>query len=267
MLTLFKIEWLKLKTYRTFWTILLLYVVLFPVANILLADLQVKIIGSGKTTQHMFINYFAFPQVWRTVPHVGGYFLMLPAILLIILVTNEYTFRTHRQNVIDGLSRNQFVAAKLTVAFLLACLSAVLIIITAFLLGYLHTETPLSANIFSNFYLVGYFFLQTLFYLLLAFLIAMLFRRSGISIGIFLLFTVVIDSIIESLMNRYLNNTGYFFMTAPADHLIPNPFLDFTKGSGIFDVPFSDSSFLLATLIYLALLTYFLFWRFNRVDL
>src|SRR6185295_15403942 len=108
MYSLLKIEWQKLKTYRTFWTILLLYVVLFPVANILLADLLQKMIGSNKMTQHMIVNYFAFPHVWRAVPYVGGYFLVLPAILLIILVTNEYTFKTHRQNVIDGLSRNQF---------------------------------------------------------------------------------------------------------------------------------------------------------------
>lgn len=267
MYSLFKIEWLKLKTYRTFWAILLLFVVLFPVANILLANLLLKMKGANKMTQHMIVNYFAFPQVWRAVSYVGGYFLTLPAILVIILVTNEYTFRTHRQNVIDGLSRNQFVTAKLTLALLLACLSAVLVIITAFLLGYLYTEAPLPANIFTNFYLVGYFFLQTLFYLLLAFLIAMMFKRSGISIGIFLLFTLVIDSIIESLMNRYLNNSGYFFVTAPADQLVPNPFLDLAKGSGLFEVPFSDSTFLIVTLIYVSLLAYFLFWRFRRVDL
>jgi hypothetical protein len=113
-----------------------------------------------------------FPDVWRAVSYVAGYFLVIPAILLIILVTNEYGFRTHRQNVIDGWSRNQFITAKLLIVLLLAILATVLTIVTAYFLGYLYTDSPMPLNIYTNFHLTGDFFIQALSYLAIAFIIA-----------------------------------------------------------------------------------------------
>ena len=148
MISLLRTEWLKIKTYRTFWAILVLYVVLFPVTNIFLANTVLDLRQSNKVTEHLITNYYSFPDVWRAVSYVAGYFLMMPAILLIILVTNEYGFRTHRQNVIDGWSRNQFITAKLLIVLLLAVLATVLTISTGYFLGYLYTDstTPLSTS-------------------------------------------------------------------------------------------------------------------------
>ena len=32
---------------------------------------------------------------------------------MILVITNEYNYKTHRQNIIDGLTRQQFVVAKI----------------------------------------------------------------------------------------------------------------------------------------------------------
>ena len=179
MLSLLKTEWLKIKTYRTFWAILILYAILFPVANVLIANINLQIKHADKNIETIITNYYAFPDVWRAVCYVGGYFLLLPSILIIILVTNEYAFRTHRQNVIDGWSRSEFISGKLLMVVLLAIVSTVITIIAAFILGFKYSNAG-EKDFFTNFYLVGNFFIQALSYLLLAFITAIIFKRSGV---------------------------------------------------------------------------------------
>ncbi len=40
---------------------------------------------------------FAFPEVWQTIAWNSGMLILLPAILIITLTTNEFTYKTHRQ--------------------------------------------------------------------------------------------------------------------------------------------------------------------------
>jgi len=57
---------------------------------------------------------FALPGAWRDIitdePEVAFIFA---SVILILLVANEFTWRTARQNVIDGVAKEQFFAGKL----------------------------------------------------------------------------------------------------------------------------------------------------------
>ena len=56
---------------------------------------------------------YALPESWPTVLSglVGGGALFIP-VLIILLCTSEFSWRTARQNVIDGLSKESFYAGK-----------------------------------------------------------------------------------------------------------------------------------------------------------
>jgi ABC-2 type transport system permease protein len=58
-------------------------------------------------------RHFALPEAWATIlgndPEV---LFIFGGVLLILLVANEFTWRTARQNVIDGLSKEQFFLGK-----------------------------------------------------------------------------------------------------------------------------------------------------------
>jgi len=45
---------------------------------------------------------FGFPDVWQVVSWNSTMYYWAPALLIITLTTNECTYKTHRQNVIDG---------------------------------------------------------------------------------------------------------------------------------------------------------------------
>lgn len=66
---------------------------------------------------------FALPDAWSLV--LGGDVLVgfvFASVLMILLVAAEFSWRTARQNVIDGLSKTQWYAAKLLLAPLLTAI-------------------------------------------------------------------------------------------------------------------------------------------------
>jgi len=117
MLSLIKIEWLKIKKYPAFWWMLGIVALTYPGTNAMAYVAYLKATTGKEITNNiakMFLgNPFAFPETWHSVAYFSSFFILLPAILVIMMVTNEYTFRTHRQNIIDGWSRGQYITSKL----------------------------------------------------------------------------------------------------------------------------------------------------------
>src|SRR5689334_13324311 len=131
LLHLLKIDLKKLTSYRTFWVVCGLYflVIGFSTASGMefLKWLASLIEGFGQKLNINRIPLYHFPDVWLNLVWWSGYFKVLLGIMTVISITNEYTYRTLRQNVIDGLSRWEFLLTKILTNFLLSLLSVVLI--------------------------------------------------------------------------------------------------------------------------------------------
>jgi ABC-type transport system involved in multi-copper enzyme maturation permease subunit len=140
-------------------------------------------------------NPYDFYYTWQTTSYTTG-LPMLPALLLIILVTNEFTFRTNRQNIIDGWSRDEFVNVKMALAVIFALVSTLLVIISALLFGVM-SGSEFSVNGISH---VGFFFLKALSYNLLAVLISVWVRRTGFAVGIYFIYLGA-ENIISQLLD------------------------------------------------------------------
>src|SRR5688500_12038924 len=124
MNTLFRTEWLKLRKYRAFWWLFALTAISYPGVNYIFyraySDFVKEQSAAAELVKNRIGNPFEFPEVWHTVAFASSIFVFIPAVLIIMFITNEYNFRTHRQNVIDGWSRNQFMAAKIIDVFLIS---------------------------------------------------------------------------------------------------------------------------------------------------
>lgn len=97
------IEWLKVRKYRTFWAFIILYIVSSIGINYVLyhTNTQVQTASGGMLSIHLY----NFPQVWSTTAWVSGFSVILLGLLVIVLFTNEYTYKTHRQLIIDSTLR------------------------------------------------------------------------------------------------------------------------------------------------------------------
>src|SRR5689334_11785139 len=116
MIQLLKIEWLKIRRYRAFWVLAGAFIVLFPLTFYFVAHKYMEAINQRNDEANMLNSImgapFVFPKVWHSASWFGGLFIIILGMLFILLITNEVQYRTHRQNIIDGWSRTEFIVAK-----------------------------------------------------------------------------------------------------------------------------------------------------------
>jgi ABC-2 type transport system permease protein len=225
MINLLKTEWLKIKKYPAFWWMTGLVALAYPGMNYSIYANGYKDQLNNKTMGpilRMLPNPFTFPEVWQTVGFISSMFVFLPSIVVIMFITNEYTFKTHRQNVIDGWSRRNFMMSKMIDVAIISLLATVLYAITAFVIGNVNSTTA-NPNFWTGSEYIGLFFLQLFSQLSLAMLIALLARRAFIALGIYIFYFFPLEPILVALGNKFAHDAGEFLPLEISDRLIPRP--------------------------------------------
>src|SRR2546423_5501224 len=263
MLHLLKIEWLKLKIYRTFWILSILFMIsIFGINYIVHEIFTQKELQNSVATMLIGGPPFQFPQVWHTVSFFSGFLLFIPGLLMVISITNEFSFKTHRQNIIDGLSRKQFILVKMVLAFIFAGVSTILVFVTAYLFGLTEGGVPINYQGMIN---IGFFFIQALSYCAVAIMFSLLFKRSGIAIGVFFLYVQVLELMLAGILNKYFSPIGYYLPLRSGNSLIPFPF--FRNLTRQFINQPATKYLALTALLYLIFYFFFSKRRFETVDL
>lgn len=198
MLHLLKIEWLKLRKYNAFKVLGLLFIVGIFATNYIVYKATKNFSESSPTAAVISFSPYNFNDTWQSTSYATGFILLIPAMLLIMLLTNEYTYKTHRQNIIDGLSRKQFIDVKIMIGFLFALISTVLVFITALIFGFA-TGTDFSVN---GIEFVAFFFLKALTYNMIAVLFSVLLKRTGFAMGLLFVYLGA-ENIISQLLDFY----------------------------------------------------------------
>jgi ABC-2 type transport system permease protein len=200
MKNLLKIEWLKIKNYTAFKVMLAFFAVGVVLSNYIVYAINKAIVADSGGANILLSSFkpYSFNSTWQSTSYTAGYLLLLPAMLLVMLVTNEYTFKTHRQNVIDGWSRQQFIMVKLTMALILTIISTLLVFFTALSFG-LASGTSFSTAGISH---VGYFFLKALTYNLFGILVSVLIKKTGFAMGVLFIY-IGAENFISQLINMY----------------------------------------------------------------
>lgn len=271
---LLKIEWLKIKSYVAFKVIAIAFIVGIGAVNFLFYYLKKNVVdGADPTGLISSTSPFAFPKIWASASFYSGCLLMLPALMILILITNEYAFRTSRQNIIDGMSRKQFIESKLLLGICFALFSTVILIITALIFGF-SLGGPFSLTGIEN---VAFFFLKALTYNFVAILFGVLIKRTGFAIAAFFIYTFLENGISLALMGLAfyikktngtdLGNMGNYLPMNASDGLLDSPLSSF-KGLAPDLIP-SDYFSIVFTLTIVYLFLFFIWprWKFIKSDL
>ncbi|AIZ63857.1 hypothetical protein PK28_09425 [Hymenobacter sp. DG25B] len=187
---LFRAELRKILPYRTVWLILLLFA-------LLLTGFVAMSGGTVINGKPIGNSLYAFPELWSRLSYVASYFNLLLGILLIILITDEFQFRTFRQQVIDGLSRAELVQAKLGVAGVLVLYASLVVVSVGLYFGLTRGPQPAPGAITADVGAVGLYAVQALGYLSLAALLAFLVRKSGPAIISFLVYMWIAEPLVR----------------------------------------------------------------------
>lgn len=262
MLHLLRIEWLKVKDYKAFWIFIILYFFAILGINYIGYYINEVTVESMPASQVLLGTPYAFPKVWQTVGFMSSWLLYFPGILFIMLFTNEFNFKTHRQNIIDGWTRKEFVTVKFVFAILFSLAATIFNFLVALLFGLITTGSHFSFTGIEN---VGFIFIQTVAYITFAMFLAILFRKSGAAIAVFFLYGLIFEWLITLLINLKfeLSPVGYFLPLQVTDVMLPIPFGD--------KVIYKDAPALwimvLASLVYIGCYYFFALKKFTTEDL
>lgn len=213
MIRLLAIEWEKLRHYRAFWVIVSLYLLVFLTFLIGLPKLMGYFASQANDffPLKVFSNVaFSFPDVWQNIAYAAGmrgFVKIFLAMLIIILVSNEFVYLTVRSNIMNGISRSQFVAAKLMLIFFISFLSTLALFLAGIYLGMSYSVTKTFTLFFSRIHFLGAYFIELFTYLTFALLIGTVIRKTGFAIITLLLYIIVepvIQYYLPSALEKYL---------------------------------------------------------------
>ncbi len=249
---LLKIEWLKIKNYRTFWILIGIFVSLYLIWNYGLNKFFIQL---NSSSMNLTSESYSFPYVWNTMAYIYSWFIFFLCMFVIISIANEYTFKTQRQHIIDGMHRLDFLHAKVLLILAITGSATLFYAVLCLLFGFLTG----GSGIFEQAHMAVYVFIFTLNYLSFAALITLFIKRSGLSIIIFLAY-IMLESGIGAYINmKFDTQLGNFMPLQSSDELLPLRSLDKIKslvnqGNTSSDIPLYI--FLVMSLLFISLYYY-----------
>ncbi len=267
MLHLLKIDLKKLIDYRTFWIISGLYfftLVMGAASGMEFLKWLASIIeGFGEKINISRIPLYHFPDIWQNLAWAAGLLKIGVAIMVVISITNEFTYRTIRQNVIDGLSREQFLFSKVLTNVLLSGLSMVLVFLIALITGLIYSPAYDFPYGLTGIEFYPAYFLEVFAFLSFALMLGMILQRSGLTI-VLLLTSFLIELIIKKNIDDYLPGSIQFFPLESIMNLVPLPFARYAFQEIRDYVTFG--SIAIAT-VWAFLFNYFAYLKLKRSDI
>ena len=227
MLRLLSIELHKLKYNKSakvisiVYFILITFIALIASVEFKFGDFNFRIADQG---------IFNFPFIWHFNTWIAGILKLFLAIVIVSMMANEYSNRTLKQNLIDGLSKKEFVISKFLTVVLFSFVSTLFVFIVSLILGLIFSDYNEIGIIFSDTeYLLAYFINLVAFFSFCLF-IGILLKKSAFALG-FLLIWSIIEGIIygflkwEMFKNTNLaDNIMQLFPLASMSNLIKEPF-------------------------------------------
>ncbi len=228
MIRLFQIEWIKLWNSRSSRILIIAYFALLC-STALLAAVKFDI---GPVEFHLAeMGIFNFPYIWHLNTFMTSLLKIFLAVVVVSMMANEYSYKTIKQNLIDGLSKEEFVASKFITVLSMSLASTIFVVVVSLVLGLIYSDYTEASIIFSQLDFIPAFFLKlTLFFSFCLFL-GILVRKSAFALG-FLFLWSILEQISFGLLGRYVLGRDWalagrikgFFPLESGSRLIEEPF-------------------------------------------
>ena len=173
---------------------------------------------------------FNFPYIWHFNSYIAALLKLFLAIVIVSMMSNEYSNRTLKQNLIDGLSKWEFVLSKFLTVVVFALGSTVFLFLVSMILGLSFSDYNELSIIFSDLeYLLAYFVKLTGFFAFCMFL-GVLVKRSAFALG-FLFIWWILENIVYGVLkwkffrdSDIAENITQFFPLSSMSNLVTEPF-------------------------------------------
>ncbi|MBI5219976.1 MAG: ABC transporter permease [Bacteroidia bacterium] len=211
---LLKLEFIKHFAYTNFWVLTGLWAGLYFLVVLIVSLMNINIPGLESKP------YLQFPSVWTTFTWIASWFNLLLAIIIIVSVGNEFSYKTFRSQVINGLSRNELILGKSLFILLIAITCTLFVFILTLIFGIIYTNFGSETSVFNKSWLLPVYFIQAIGYMTIGMLIAIIIKNTALSIVSFILYFFPVEVIIR---NIFPDTIGQFFPMKIISNLTPLP--------------------------------------------
>jgi ABC-type transport system involved in multi-copper enzyme maturation permease subunit len=210
MLRLLNIELQKLRYNRAAKVISVIYFVLITFIALIASiefnfgDFHFRVADQG---------IFNFPFIWHFTTYIAAILKLFLAVVIVSMMSNEYSYRTLKQNLIDGLSKKEFILSKFLTVLLFAIVSTVFVFLVSLILGLIFSDYNEIGIIFSGMQYIGAYFIKLVAFFSFCLFLGILVKRSAFALG-FLIVWQVVEWLIYGLLEWQ-----FFKNTEIADHV------------------------------------------------
>ncbi|MCF6348299.1 MAG: ABC transporter permease [Flavobacteriaceae bacterium] len=196
MLRLLNIEFHKLKHNRASKVLTIIYFALLT-SIALIAAIKFDI---GPIEFHLADQgIFNFPYIWHFNTFMASLFKFFLLLVIVSMMANEYSNKTLKQNLIDGLSKKEFILSKFYTVIVFAAVSTLFVFVVSMILGLTYSDYNEVSIIFSDLeYLLAFFFKLIGFFSFGLFM-GILIKRSAFAVG-----AIFVWFFVESIFKGFL---------------------------------------------------------------
>ena len=228
MLRLLNIEIHKLKYNRASRILIVIYFALLT-SIALIAAIKFDI---GPVKFHLAEQgIFNFPYIWHFNTFMASIFKFFLLLVIVSMMANEYSNKTLKQNLIDGLSKKEFILSKFYTVILLATISTVFVFITSLVLGYVYSDFNEFSIVTTDLEYLLAFFVKLVAFFSFGLFLGVLVKRSAFAVGAMLVW---------AMAEGFMKGMAYWKMEEHVDMLMR--FLPLEAMSNLIKEPFTRLS-------------------------
>jgi ABC-type transport system involved in multi-copper enzyme maturation permease subunit len=196
MLRLLTIEFHKLKHNRASKVLSFIYFGLLT-SIALIAIIKFDI---GPIKFHLAeMGIFNFPYIWHFNTYMASILKFFLLLVIVSMMANEYSYKTLKQNLIDGLSKKEFILSKFYTVIAFALTSTLFVFVVSFVLGLVYSDYNEISIITTDLEYLLAFFIKLVGFFSMGLFFGILVKRSAFAVG-----GMVIWFIAESMFKGYL---------------------------------------------------------------
>lgn len=193
MIRLLQIELQKLLLNRTS-KILIFISFILPLCVIVLSAIKINFFGFF-TLELGELGIFNFPIVWHINTYFSALFKFFFAIVVVSMIGNEYSNKTLKQNLIDGMSKKEFILSKFYTILFFSLISSLIIFIISLILGFVYSSYNEWSIIMRGIEFIPAYFFKLVGFFAFCLFLSVLAKRSAFALAF-----LFIDFILEWIL-------------------------------------------------------------------
>ncbi len=252
-------EWIKLKSSMAFILMSALYLLVLPLAFFYFQNSYVEFQGLEIEAGEIFT--LTNQNIWYFITYFASYLHYLFVIVILTNTSSDVTSGLWKQHVIDGLDRHHLVTSKLMIMGLVSVIASIFLFVCGTIMIQFIDIAEGDGSQVQVLSIIALYGLQMFGYMMVALLINLFLKSTGISLIFLLAWAILLERVIRFLDKSDITN--YLFITA-FDTLLTHPFIELFMG---YDPFYPTLTAVAVSLAWIGIFAGIAYWKVGKEDL